>query len=104
MALFARIVGNRNYSPSPAQYQIKSTFGHETPQWTIKGRYRSRRLEQGGEYRNLPSSVGNGPKITMKGRGRAQSVPDTPGPGRTWKERAENFYERKTRWSARCAT
>ncbi|EAY20853.1 hypothetical protein TVAG_436770 [Trichomonas vaginalis G3] len=78
--LMVRLVGNRSHSPGPAAYSTRRRPGSESPAWTIKNRYKQKIEAIDAEYVNLESTIGRGPKISMKSRHDSLPKIDTPGP------------------------
>ena len=77
--LLARRTGNGGNDPGPGAYAIRGTIG-DAPKYTIKGRHETANRPLAAPYRSLPSTVGNGPKISMASRHADREVTATPGP------------------------
>ena len=67
-------------SPSPANYTIKSTFGHESPRFTIKGRGSLKVDVNKVGYDYSPNTIGTGLKKSLSSRPRDRNIDPTPGP------------------------
>jgi hypothetical protein len=50
------------------------------PRWTLKGRHPDHEGGSGAPYRTLPSTVGDGPKISLASRHGSRDATQTPGP------------------------
>ena len=78
------ITKKNNKSPGPSEYEQQSTIGRDCPKFTISGKIepkeRNDQDDKGIGYQVIPSSVGNGPKYSLRGRPKEAKQEQTPGP------------------------
>jgi hypothetical protein len=79
----ARVIGDRSAAPGPGAYkETKITaYKEKSPEWTLKGRHDLPETPMTAPYRDIGSTMGQGPKISMASRHRTRDVEETPGPG-----------------------
>ena len=78
--LLMRITGGVDQNPGPAEFNVRTKPGDDTPQWTIKNRYPDKIESNDADYVNLPSTLGDVPPITLHSRPQDKPLADTPGP------------------------
>lgn len=76
--LFARCTGRRDSGPGPGAYETR--LRNSGPQFTIKGRYVTKRSPSTAPYRSIPTTVGEGPKYSLSSRTGTRIIQGTPGP------------------------
>ena len=67
-------------TPGPGAYMPPSSFGNDSPRYSIKNRYKDKKTESNGSYQAIPSSVGAGPKWTLGVKHKEFEAMKTPGP------------------------
>ena len=75
-----QIVGDRTPGPAPCDYVDRDRFGEGVPKYSMKGRYTQSRKVDDPYLVNLPSTIGDVPKITMHGRVDPPNPYVPPGP------------------------
>lgn len=72
---------NIETTPGPGAYNVGSSMDRRgTPGFTMKSRHETTQQVTAAPYRDLPSTIGQGPKISMYSRHETRRVSDTPGP------------------------
>ncbi|KAH0795123.1 SHIPPO repeat domain-containing protein [Histomonas meleagridis] len=66
-------------TPGPADYSPNDNKP-KSPQFTMKGRHETKQEVIAAPYRDIGSTIGQGPKITMSSRHKMKEFEDTPGP------------------------
>lgn len=66
-------------TPGPGAYSPTNNM-NSAPQFSIKGRHESVNRPDSAPYRSLPTTIGEGPKISLGSRHSLRSSVDTPGP------------------------
>lgn len=66
--------------PSPADYAVPSTIGHDTPRYTIKHRPEDKNNTNTAGYTYNPNTIGTGLKKSLASRPKDPKVEPTPGP------------------------
>lgn len=67
-------------TPGPGAYMPPSSFGNESPRYSIKNRYPQKQYNTDGSYQAYPSTIGTGRKYSFGVRPKDLEKPVTPGP------------------------
>ncbi|KAK8881496.1 Outer dense fiber protein 3-like protein 2 [Tritrichomonas musculus] len=67
-------------TPGPGAYSPTDSNMKSSPRYSMKGRHNSVERPLSAPYRSLPTTVGQGPKISLGSRHSVRSSVDTPGP------------------------
>jgi hypothetical protein len=80
--LVARHLGSKEKSPGPAVYTQPSTdvYKPKSPEWTLKSRHSVPERPNTAPYRDIGSTVGEGPRISLSSRHKARQTDNIPGP------------------------
>ena len=70
---------NAHATPGPGAYSPEN-YRNKGPSFTMKGRHDSPQRTDSAPYRSLPSTVGQGPKISLSSRHTQRGIGDSPGP------------------------
>ena len=73
-------MGINSISPGPGAYNPSDSMKPKAPSFTMKGRHESVERPNTAPYRDLPSTIGQGPKISLASRHATRDVENTPGP------------------------
>lgn len=73
---------DREGTPGPGSYNLRTKIGASGPKFSIKGKYSSERTEPqpAPAYRAIPSSIGQGPKYSLGVKSTPAEREGTPGP------------------------
>jgi hypothetical protein len=74
-------VATSSSTPGPGQYSPANRILGDAPKFTMKGRPELQAQRLDAPYQTIPSSVGDGPKISMASRHAEKGPTETPGPG-----------------------
>ena len=78
--LVARVTGHNDSGPGPGAYTPTMSNKTKAPSYTLKGRYETKVSSNDAPYRAIPSTVGEGPRISMASRHATRDSESTPGP------------------------
>ena len=67
-------------TPGPGAYMPPSTFGSQSPRYSIGNKYKAKTNVTDGSYQALPSTIGTGPKYSLGLRHKQFDQMQTPGP------------------------
>ena len=67
-------------TPGPGAYMPPSSFGNESPRYSIANRYKDKKNTTDGSYQAIPSTIGTGPKWTLGVKHKEFGPMKTPGP------------------------
>ena len=78
--LVARVTSSSTSTPGPGAYNPTLSTKPKAPSFTLKGRNEVHDHYLNAPYRALPSSIGQGPKISLASRHAERDYEQTPGP------------------------
>ncbi|OHT13525.1 hypothetical protein TRFO_03252 [Tritrichomonas foetus] len=90
---WARQIG-REKKPGPANYTTSGRAGESAPAYSIKSRYDEKGPPFAPQYVNLPTSIGESPRFTIRPQTTEQKPFDTPGPEYVPPRFGENYLRR----------
>lgn len=79
-ATVIHLTSKNNVAPSPADYSVPSTIGHDTPRYTIQHRPTNKEPKNTAGYTYNPNTIGTGLKKSLSSRPKDPKVEPTPGP------------------------
>lgn len=78
--LLARVTNSGTATPGPGAYTPGLSHKASAPAYTLKGRHETTSQLTTAPYRDLPSSIGAGPKISLASRHAQRGGESSPGP------------------------
>ena len=78
--MLARVTSSQSSTPGPGAYTPGFAAKAKAPAYTLKGRHESSQQITDAPYRDLPSSIGAGPKISLASRHAQRASDSSPGP------------------------